>query len=50
MRGVPLRLEVGPKEIAADVVNAARRDQEGRRSMIPSRDLQINVPAVLDTT
>ncbi|OGO14527.1 MAG: proline--tRNA ligase [Chloroflexi bacterium RBG_13_68_17] len=30
MRGVPLRIEVGPKDIAAGVVALARRDRPGR--------------------
>ena len=30
MRGVPLRLEVGPKDVDKGVVTAARRDQPGK--------------------
>ena len=30
MRGVPLRLEIGPKDVEKGVVTAARRDQPGR--------------------
>ena len=30
MRGVPLRLEIGPKDVEKNVVTAARRDQPGR--------------------
>jgi prolyl-tRNA synthetase len=37
MRGVPLRLEVGPKDVDKGVVTAARRDQPGRagKSQLP---------------
>ncbi|MGQ4808804.1 Proline--tRNA ligase [Candidatus Entotheonellaceae bacterium PAL068K] len=37
MRGVPLRLEIGPKDVAQGTVALARRDQPGRagRSFVP---------------
>jgi prolyl-tRNA synthetase len=49
MRGVPLRLEVGPKDVANSVVMAARRDmgKEGKRSL-PQENLATSVGALLD--
>jgi prolyl-tRNA synthetase len=49
MRGVPLRLEVGPKDVANNVVMAARRDmgKEGKRSL-PQENLAPSVHALLD--
>jgi prolyl-tRNA synthetase len=49
MRGVPLRLEVGPKDVANNVVMAARRDmgKEGKRSL-PQENLAASVSALLD--
>lgn len=41
-RGVPLRLELGPRDLADGVVTAARRDRDGRTT-IPRADL---LPAV----
>ncbi|MCA9902413.1 MAG: proline--tRNA ligase, partial [Anaerolineae bacterium] len=50
MRGVPVRLEVGPKDVANNVVVAARRDvpgKEGKRTL--SQDgLAVSVSALLD--
>ncbi len=41
MRGVPLRIEVGPKDIAAGVVALARRDRPGKggKSTVPQEGL-----------
>ncbi len=49
MRGVPVRLEVGPKDVANNVVMAARRDmgKEGKRSL-PQENLAASVSALLD--
>jgi prolyl-tRNA synthetase len=49
MRGVPVRLEVGPKDVANNVVMAARRDmgKEGKRSL-PQENLAPSVNALLD--
>jgi prolyl-tRNA synthetase len=56
MRGVPLRLEVGPKDVDKGVVTAARRDQPGRAGKttlamegLPAQiaDLLVNIQAAL---
>ncbi|MCA9907664.1 MAG: proline--tRNA ligase, partial [Anaerolineae bacterium] len=50
MRGVPVRLEVGPKDVANNVVVAARRDVPGRdgKRTLPQEGLAANVSALLD--
>lgn len=48
MKGVPLRLEFGPKDSANGVVTTSRRDQEGNKSTIPIPDLATAVPALLE--
>ena len=48
LKGVPLRLEFGPKDSANHVVTASRRDQEGKTT-IPISSLDKDVPALLDT-
>src|SRR2546425_487781 len=41
MRGVPLRLEIGPKDVAKDTVVLARRDKPGKegKSFVPQEGL-----------
>jgi prolyl-tRNA synthetase len=46
LRGVPLRLEVGPKDIEKGAVFSARRDTREKAS-IPMADLEQRVPALL---
>jgi prolyl-tRNA synthetase len=46
MRGVPLRLEVGPKDIEKGAVFSARRDTREKAS-IPMKDLATRIPALL---
>ena len=48
LKGVPLRLEFGPKDSAAHQVLAARRDT-GAKSTIPITALDKDVPALLET-
>lgn len=48
MKGVPLRLEVGPKDLAKESVMAVRRDT-GEKFVIPIADLATEVPARLET-
>ncbi|KAF2838801.1 prolyl-tRNA synthetase [Patellaria atrata CBS 101060] len=48
LKGVPLRLEFGPKDSANHVVTTSRRDQEGK-STIPISDLAAQTKALLDT-
>jgi prolyl-tRNA synthetase len=47
MRGVPLRLEIGPKDIEKAQVFSARRDTR-EKAAIPLADLATRVPALLD--
>lgn len=47
LRGVPLRLEIGPKDIAKAQVFSARRDTRAK-APIPLADLATRVPALLD--
>jgi prolyl-tRNA synthetase len=51
MRGVPLRLEIGPKDIANHTVAFARRDMPGKagKSFVPRDQLIAQVSATLDT-
>lgn len=47
MRGVPLRLEIGPREVEKDQAVLVRRDT-GERRAVPRNALAIEVPALLD--
>ncbi len=47
MRGVPLRLEIGPKDIEKNAVFAARRDTREKQS-IPIEGLAVRIRALLD--
>jgi prolyl-tRNA synthetase len=47
LRGVPLRLEIGPKDIEKAQVFSARRDTR-EKAAIPLSELASRVPAVLD--
>jgi len=51
MRGVPLRLELGPRDVANGTVMAARRDQPGRegKTLLALGDLETTLPALLAT-
>jgi len=50
MRGVPLRIEIGPRDVAGGHVVLARRDKPGRdgKSTVPMGDLAPGVAAALD--
>jgi len=50
MRGVPLRLEIGPKDVAKGTVALARRDRPGKegRSFVPQEGLEHAVADLLD--
>lgn len=48
LRGVPLRLEFGPKDAAKEVVSYARRDT-GEKGSIPLSELTTKVPELLET-
>jgi prolyl-tRNA synthetase len=47
LRGVPLRLELGPKDLEKAQVFSARRDTR-EKAAIPLADLTTRVPAILD--
>ena len=47
MRGVPLRIELGPRDAAAGQVTLARRDQKGSKEAVPLAGLDEQVPALL---
>ncbi|MDY6873196.1 MAG: proline--tRNA ligase [Chloroflexota bacterium] len=51
LRGVPLRLEIGPKDVAKNSVALARRDIPGRdgKSFVPQEDIAETVAETLDT-
>lgn len=46
LKGVPIRIEVGPKDLAAQQVVAVRRDT-GDKVTIPFKDITTRVPALL---
>lgn len=48
LKGVPLRIEFGPKDAAKDVVSYARRDT-GEKGTIPIAELTTMVPELLET-
>ncbi|PWN43765.1 putative proline-tRNA ligase [Ceraceosorus guamensis] len=47
LRGVPVRLEIGPKDLEKQQVLSVRRDN-GARAAIPSSDLVAQLPKLLD--
>ncbi len=47
MKGVPLRLEIGPKDIENNQVVLARRDT-GEKKFVPMDQLEKEIPALLD--
>ncbi len=47
MKGVPLRLEIGPKDIENSQVVLARRDT-GEKKFVPMDQLEKEIPALLD--
>ena len=48
MRGVPLRLELGPRDAAANQVTLVRRDLQGVREAVPLEGLRERVLSLLD--
>ena len=50
MRGVPLRVEIGPRDIANQNVMIARRDVPGREGkvLLPMAELEAQVPTLLE--
>ena len=50
LRGVPLRIEIGPKDVENENVVAARRDIPGRdgKIKIPLNEISEKIPAILD--
>jgi len=51
LKGVPLRLEIGPKDVAKNSVALARRDIPGRdgKSFVPQENIAETVQKMLDT-
>ncbi|MBN2147489.1 MAG: proline--tRNA ligase [Anaerolineales bacterium] len=51
MRGVPLRIEIGPKDVAKGNVGFARRDLPGKpgKSFVPQTQLEAQVAEMLQT-
>jgi prolyl-tRNA synthetase len=51
MRGVPLRIEVGPKDVANNTVAMARRDKPGKegKSFVPQDGIAVTVAEMLKT-
>lgn len=50
LKGIPLRIEFGPKDAEKNVVTSARRDKlEGGKAEIPIADLTTAVPELLET-
>ena len=47
LKGVPIRVEVGPRDLEAAQVTYARRDADGK-STLPLADLASTIPALLD--
>jgi prolyl-tRNA synthetase len=48
MRGIPLRLEIGPKDIAANKCVLVRRDT-GEKIDVSLEDLETKIPELLET-
>ncbi len=50
MRGVPLRMELGPKDVAKGTVVLARRDRPGKegKSFVPQEGIAVTVAAMLE--
>jgi prolyl-tRNA synthetase len=50
MRGIPLRIEIGPKDVEKDSVALARRDVAGKggKSFVPQANLEVSVDQLLD--
>jgi prolyl-tRNA synthetase len=51
LKGVPLRLEIGPKDVAKNSVTLARRDIPGRegKSFVPQANISTTVQEMLET-
>ncbi len=51
MRGVPLRIEIGPRDVASQSVMVARRDVPGREGkvQISMTELAVRLPVLLET-
>ena len=47
LKGVPVRVELGPKDLAADRVVLVRRDT-GEKTPLPQGELALRVPEILD--
>ena len=48
LRGVPVRIEVGPRDLAQGIVTVVRRD-DGSKSAVPVESVVAGVPGLLET-
>ncbi len=48
MRGVPVRIEIGPRDVASERVTLARRDRAGEKETVPLAGLAERLPALLE--
>jgi len=49
MKGVPVRIECGPRDIEAGVVTVARRDEAGQKFTLPIEKIDKSIKELLDT-
>ncbi|MBW3014326.1 proline--tRNA ligase [Candidatus Woesearchaeota archaeon] len=47
LKGIPLRIEIGPKDLEKNQVMVARRDN-GKKEAVPLKDLKKKIPAMLE--
>lgn len=47
LKGIPLQIEIGPKDLEKHVITTSRRDQEGKEQ-IPITEIGTEVPALLE--
>lgn len=47
LKGVPLRIELGPKDLEKDQVMVVRRDN-GKKTAVPIKDVQKSIPRMLE--
>jgi prolyl-tRNA synthetase len=48
MRGVPVRLEIGPRDLEAGVVTMSKRIGDDGKQQLPLADVAARMPAILD--
>jgi prolyl-tRNA synthetase len=50
LKGIPLRVEIGPRDVGAQTAVLVRRFAGGARDVVPLADLAGRVPALLEET